>query len=146
MHIMIVDDDQVILSLVASVFEGADHELEVFLQPAEAWSRLTDLGQPTPDIVILDVMMPGLSGLDLLADLRSHPYRFDVPVVLLTGRDSVDDEVTGWYAGCDAYVRKPFDPAELVEVVTTVAGAGPELRIARRHKRLGSLLGPSVLG
>ncbi|MDX1658887.1 MAG: response regulator transcription factor [Nitriliruptorales bacterium] len=145
MRIMMVDDDPAILSLVASVFEAdGEHYLEAFADPVEAWVRLTDLTRPTPDIVILDVVMPGLNGLDLLQDLRSHAYRFDVPVVLLTARDSVDDEVTGWYAGCDAYVRKPFDPMELMEAVELVADAGPDLRVARRRQRLQQLLGHSL--
>lgn len=142
MRIMMVDDDPVILSLVASVFElDGGHDLEAYADPVEAWMRLTDLDQPTPDVIILDVVMPGLDGFDLLKDLRSHPYRFDVPVVMLTARDGVDDELTGWYAGCDAYLRKPFDPHELQETVAALTVAGPDLRLARRHTKLARLLG-----
>ncbi|MDX1622347.1 MAG: response regulator transcription factor [Nitriliruptorales bacterium] len=144
MRILVVDDDTVILSLVASVFEGAgDYALETYADPVEAWVRLTDLDSPTPDIIVLDVTMPGLNGLDLLKDLRAHPFRFDIPVVLLTARDSIDDEVLGWYAGCDAYVRKPFDPAELLKTVDALEEAGSDLRLARRHAKLSKLLGPT---
>lgn len=70
-----------------------------------------------PDLIILDVMMPGRDGLDLLRDLRADPRTADVPVVLLTAK-STDAEVwEGWTAGADYYITKPFDLDEILTFI-----------------------------
>ena len=86
------------------------------------------LNGPPPDLVVLDVMFPGASGLDLLAELRSTS---DLPVILLTARAEESDRVAGLELGADDYVVKPFSPRELVARVRTV------LRRTRRRPESG---------
>lgn len=141
-RILVVDDDPSIRTLVAAVLESEDTEYEV--ETAEdgtaAVARLSDEDRPAPDAVVLDVMMPGLDGFEVLAWIRATTWLYDLPVVMLTARTAHEDEVDGFHRGCDAYVRKPFEPTDLTEVLAGVLQAGPELRIARRRQRLVELL------
>lgn len=140
-RVLVVDDDPAVRQVVETLLKlerswivdtAADGET------ARTW--LDDQEQPIPDLVVLDVMMPGIDGFQVLSWLRDHDLLYDIPVVMLTARTTFEDETQGWERGCDAYVRKPFDATELLEVLDMVLDAGPDLRVARRHKRLAELL------
>ena len=73
-----------------------------------------------PDLVILDVMMPGLDGYEVLSFIRSDDSLAGIPVVMLTARAQLDDIQKGLSLGADAYLAKPFDPEELLSVVESV--------------------------
>ena len=73
-----------------------------------------------PDLVILDVMMPGLDGYEVLSFIRSDERLAGIPVVMLTARAQLDDIQKGLSLGADAYLAKPFDPEELLSVVESV--------------------------
>ena len=75
------------------------------------------LQQKTPDLVISDIMMPQVNGYELLKQLRDDPRFEALPVVFLTARGMTSDRIEGYKAGCDAYLRKPFDHDELVVIV-----------------------------
>lgn len=140
-RVLTVDDEEPVLELVSTVLSNlGGFEVETASDGRFAIERLEDDTVPTPDLVVLDVMMPGIDGLAVLAWIRQHDYLFDLPVVMLTAKTGPGDEAEGWRHGCDAYVSKPFDPRQLVEVVTTTLAAGPELRIARRADRLREVL------
>ena len=140
-RLLVVDDEEQVLQLVSTVLSSlGGFEIETAPDGRDAIERLEDDGSPTPDLIVLDVMMPGIDGLAVLAWIRQHDYLYDLPVVMLTAKTGQGDEAEGWRHGCDAYVRKPFDPKQLVEVVTTTLAAGPELRIARRADRLREVL------
>lgn len=70
-----------------------------------------------PDLVLLDVMMPGLDGWQVLDAVKSDPDLASIPVVLLTARVQRQDEIRGWTAGASDYLAKPFNPSTLTEVV-----------------------------
>ena len=97
-------------------------------QAADATEARELLDGPTPDLVVLDVMFPGASGLTMLAELRENS---DVPVILLTARAEEADRILGLELGADDYVTKPFSPRELVARVRTV------LRRTRRRPDSG---------
>jgi DNA-binding response OmpR family regulator len=141
-RILVVDDQASVRDLVSTVLASiGGFEVETAADGTDAIARLSDDERGgTPDLVVLDVMMPGIDGFAVLSWLRRHEYLYDLPVVMLTARTERADEGEGWQRGCDAYVRKPFDPQELVEVVATTLHAGPELRIARRRQRLLEVL------
>lgn len=142
-RLLVVDDEPSVRELVGTVLEGlGGFTVETVEDGRHAIERLEDDDVEAPDLIVLDIMMPGIDGLAVLAWIRQHDYLYDLPVVMLTAKTGPGDEAEGWRHGCDAYVTKPFDPQRLVEVVTTTLAAGPELRIARRADRLREVLAP----
>jgi two-component system, OmpR family, response regulator RpaA len=73
--------------------------------------------QLIPDLIVLDVMMPKMDGLEVLASLKGHASTRDIPVVMLTAKASDDDVWNGWQAGADYYITKPFDLEELLRFI-----------------------------
>jgi diguanylate cyclase (GGDEF)-like protein len=114
--VLVVDDDPVLSDLARICLE-----LEGFLVATvpDGDAALTAVRADPPDLVLLDVMMPGLSGLDVVRALRADAATVALPVVLLTARGLTADKVVGLTAGADDYIVKPFDPAELVARIRT---------------------------
>ena len=115
--ILIADDDRDILDLVAFKLSAAGHEL---ITATDGATALTEARRAVPDIVVLDVAMPGMSGLDVCRELRADAMTTDVPVILLTARDQAADVEAGFDVGADAYIVKPFSPRELQDRVTAL--------------------------
>ncbi len=113
-RILVVDDEPRVREVVAAYLEREGYRVD---QAADAGGARARLEGAPPDLVILDVMFPGASGLDLLTELRS---RGEVPVILLTARAEETDRVLGLELGADDYIVKPFSPRELVARVRTV--------------------------
>ena len=109
-----VDDDAVVRELLRLNFELEGHEV---LEADDGGGALAILRLEHPDAVLLDVMMPAPNGFEVCSTLRADPAIADTPVVLLTARALSADRMRGLDAGADAYVTKPFDPLELVELV-----------------------------
>lgn len=103
-HLLFVDDDAALLRLLSAWFEQAGYGVECAPSGTEA---LKSLIRTRPDVVILDVMMPGLGGFETCRLIRR--LRPEVPVVMLTARDQSADEIAGLRIGADDYVRKPFE-------------------------------------
>ncbi len=109
MHILVVDDDQAVRdSLARSLQYGSGYEVTTAEDGLDALAKLSSL---RPDAVIMDVMMPRLDGLETTRMLRQSGN--DVPILILTARDTVDDRVDGLDAGADDYLVKPFALDEL---------------------------------
>ncbi len=114
-RILVVDDEADILEFVRGYLEREGYEVVT----AEDGDRAVVLAEEThPDLLVLDVMLPGRSGFDVLRALRSSGST--VPVIMLTARDDVIDRVAGLELGADDYVVKPFEPRELVARVGAV--------------------------
>jgi DNA-binding response OmpR family regulator len=115
-RVLVVDDEPTIRQLLAInlLAEG----IHVAAVPDGFSARRAALSDP-PDLIILDVMMPGLDGLELLRELRGDPRTADIPVVLLTARTSDAEVWAGWAAGADYYLTKPFDVGELLDFLAT---------------------------
>lgn len=109
-RILIVDDDVDALRLVGMMLE---HEGFEILAAASGPQALEKAIEEKPDLVILDVMMPGMDGYQVAAELRKHPTTEDVPILMFTAKAGVNDKVTGFQAGADDYLTKPVHPAEL---------------------------------
>jgi response regulator RpfG family c-di-GMP phosphodiesterase len=123
-RVLIVDDDPNFRELVTTTFETAHLAVEEADGAAAAAQRIA---ARHPDVIVLDVGMPGVDGVTFCQGLRSDPHTRDIPVVLLTG--DAEAELSGWQAGADAFLRKPFSPLELLNVVerfamTRTGGAG----------------------
>jgi len=109
-RILVVDDEPDITALVAYHLAKAGYRVSTAANGPDA---LKAAREERPDVVILDVMLPGVSGYDVLAELRRREETRDVGVILLTARREEPDRIRGLSLGADDYLTKPFSPAEL---------------------------------
>jgi len=123
-RVLIVDDEPDITALVAYHLAKEGYRVATASNGAEA---LKAAAEAAPDLIVLDLMLPGASGYDVLQELRRKPETRDVGVILLTARKDEVDRVRGLTLGADDYVVKPFSPKELVLRVAAVLRrlAGP---------------------
>jgi len=112
--VLIADDDADILLLVKAVLERSGHEVVAASDGAEA---LASVRARKPDLVVLDIAMPEVDGLEVLRRLRADPTTSELPVVLLSARAQEADVERGFAIGASAYLKKPFSPRELSEHV-----------------------------
>jgi DNA-binding response OmpR family regulator len=126
-RVLVVDDHAPTRELIRRRLEGEGHVVQEAGSCAEASERLRD--KRPPDVLVLDVMLPDGSGVDLCRALRSGGL--SAPILLLTARGDVSDRVTGLDAGADDYLAKPFAVAELLSRVRALGRRGPALREAR---------------
>ncbi len=133
-RILVVEDERDIAALVAYHLTKEGYRVRTAGSGTEAMEGLSN---ERPDLIILDLMLPGLSGYEVLTELRRHGETAEVPVVVLTARRDEQDRVKGLELGADDYITKPFSPRELVLRVAAVlrraqspavAGAGKVLR------------------
>ena len=126
MRLLLVDDDPGLRELLRTTFEIFDLELDEADSAAMAARRISAC---KPDVIVLDVLMPGIDGLEYTRALRSAPQTRDIPIVLLTGSDLSDLQGSR----VDALIKKPFSPLELLSVVERLAGGmnGVPLRSPR---------------
>jgi DNA-binding response OmpR family regulator len=110
-HILIVEDDRDIADLVRHYLVRAGYTVEVL---ASGDRVLTHVGQRRPDLLVLDLMLPGLHGFEVCRALRGDPATADLPIIIVTARAEEADRVGGLEIGADDYVTKPFSPKELV--------------------------------
>ncbi len=112
--ILVVDDEKKIVEIVKAYMEREGYEVTAAYDGKAA---LAAAKQQSPDLVILDLMLPQISGWDVCRTLRADS---NIPVIMLTARDDVTDKIIGLELGADDYVTKPFDPKELVSRVKAV--------------------------
>ena len=109
-RIVIADDDSDIRELVVFKLRQGGHDVVPF---EEGRSAVDSCREARPDLVILDVMMPGISGLEAARELRGDSETCDVPIMMLTARAHESDVDEGFAAGANDYIVKPFSPREL---------------------------------
>jgi len=117
LSVLVVDDDPVILRLLQVNFDLEGIKVTTAVDGEEG---LKVIESNRPDLVISDIMMPKVNGLELLAALRSSPDTAAMPVILLSAKAQVADVQRGLELGADDYVTKPFDPLELIDRVYKV--------------------------
>jgi DNA-binding response OmpR family regulator len=115
--ILVADDDMDIRDLVAFKLEQAGFDVTAV---DNGLAALTAARLELPDLVVLDVMMPGMSGIDVCRELRNDRSTSGLPIILLTARAQEGDVEVGFGAGADDYIVKPFSPRELVTRVEAV--------------------------
>lgn len=116
-RILIVEDEAPIRTLISFACAGAGFEVEC-TDSAVTAQRIVE--ENRPDLVLLDYMLPDLSGVEWLEKLHADPKTKDLPVIMLTARGSESDRVKGLNAGADDYVVKPFMPRELIARIQAV--------------------------
>jgi two-component system, OmpR family, response regulator ResD len=114
--ILVVDDEPTIGEVVSRYLERAGYETRV---AADGPSALAAVAERSPDLIVLDLMLPGIDGLEVMRRVRERPDRHSA-IILLTAKGDESDRIVGLRLGADDYVVKPFSPAELVARVDAV--------------------------
>lgn len=109
--VLIADDDHNLRQLLVEALPKHKYEVYQAADGRETWDTVKNL---RPDIVLLDVMMPGMDGLDICRHMRENPQTRNIPVLLLTAKAQLKDKLKGIDSGADDYITKPFDPLELL--------------------------------
>jgi response regulator RpfG family c-di-GMP phosphodiesterase len=128
--LLLVDDEPALRELLRATFEGADVSVDEASSGLEAEERIR---RRRPDVIVLDLRMPGMSGTELCQRLKADARTKSIPIVLLTGADP-EDARRAQRAGAAALVRKPFSPLDLVAVVQGLAGSPSVTRKPRRMR------------
>lgn len=120
-RVLVVDDQQDIrlMCRVNLALEGYE-----VVEATDGAQALEMIAATPPDLVLLDVMMPGIDGWEVLDTLQADPALAEIPVVMLTARVRREDELRGWTAGASDYLSKPFNPSALTDVVNRVLMQG----------------------
>jgi two-component system phosphate regulon response regulator PhoB len=112
--VLVCDDEQVLRALVRATLDGEGHEV---VEARDGDEALEQAREHSPDLIVLDMMMPGRSGIDVLAELRRDAMLCRTPVVMLSARTQLSDRETAVQSGADRYLPKPFSPLELARIV-----------------------------
>lgn len=123
-YLLFVDDNEDMRLVVRDILESAGHEVAL---AADGVTALASIQQREPDLLVLDLVMPGMSGFEVCRAVKRNPFTARIPVLMLTAQGDVDHKVAGFEAGADDYLAKPFDPRELRARVVAL------LRIVRRE-------------
>ncbi|RPI58655.1 MAG: response regulator, partial [Planctomycetaceae bacterium] len=133
-HIIVVEDERDLADMIAIRLKRDGHRADVAYDGQEA---ITKIKADVPDMVLLDLMLPKISGLDVLRELRADPRTNSIPVVILTAKSEESDVVVGLQLGADDYVTKPFSMSVLMARVSAVL---------RRSAAAGASEGPMEIG
>jgi len=138
--VLIVDDDLDSLKLIGLMLQKRGCRIVAAQNGPQALSKAAD---EAPDLIMLDVMMPGMDGIEVCRRLRADPRTETTPIIMFSAKSQVDDKVAGFEAGADEYLTKPIHPAELVTrveaLLTRAARLGTRTSTSLRAKAVGFL-------
>jgi CheY-like chemotaxis protein len=120
-RILIVDDNAINLKLAASVMEFAGYQV---LQALDAEAALAVIASAPPDLILMDIAMPGMDGLTLTRKLKADPATSHIRIIALTASAMRGERQRSKEAGCDGYIPKPIDTRRLAEQVAAVLESG----------------------
>lgn len=133
MRVLVIDDDPGVRLLCRIAFRADGDEV---IEAASGREGLELLASEDVDAVVLDIMLPSTSGMDILRGIREDASTSDLPVVLLSVRVGIQDQIDGWRAGADEYLTKPFAPSALAAKVAEICRIDPRDRANTRAERL----------
>lgn len=136
-RILVVEDDRDIAELVAHHLQRAGYVTDVLHSGSEV---LSSVREQAPDLVLLDLMLPGMSGLEICRAMRADSGLAVIPIIMLTAKTEEADRIVGLELGGDDYVTKPFSPKELVARVGAVLRRAGRTRSGQRLLRFGPVL------
>jgi len=119
--IMVVDDNPDIITIVKTILEGRGYTV---FSAASGPELLNMLPNQKPDLIILDIMMPEMDGLEVLTRLKGKSETATIPVILLTAKVEYEDVLGGYKLGADYYITKPFTSTQLVNGINLLLGEG----------------------
>ncbi len=125
-HLLLIDDDFNLLQMVKLMLERVGHQVEI---AKDGEKGIMMAAQNQPDLAIIDVMMPGLSGYDVVRKLRNDPLTARIPIIILTARSQPMDKQMALEAGANAFLSKPVTAQELIDRVDAVLKAGVNFRV-----------------
>ena len=114
--VLMVDDNPTNLQVLQATLEGQGYRL---LAARDGPSALAVVAKAAPDLILLDIMMPGMDGYEVCRRLKSDPATYDIPVIFLSALEQTEDKVKGFELGAVDYITKPFQPAEVIARVNT---------------------------
>jgi DNA-binding response OmpR family regulator len=124
--ILIVDDSASVRKLVELTLRRSGYSV---ISAVSGVSALATLAETRPDLILLDVMLVSLDGFQLCRAIRNHPDFAEIPIIILSGRESETDRQAGLSAGVDAYLTKPFKPNQLTSIVRQLLTERAEARV-----------------
>jgi DNA-binding response OmpR family regulator len=136
MRVLVVDDDPDVRRLCGINLSWNGHEIITAAGGAEGLELISS--EPL-DAVLLDVMMPNIDGIEALRRIRQSEDSMDMPVVLISARVGIEDQIEGWAAGADGYITKPFTASDLTDALDGARNLAPGERLAERQIRLREL-------
>lgn len=129
-RILVVDDEPYVLRVIQMKLENAGYQVETVGDGISAWEKIQI---DKPDMLITDIVMPGLNGYELIRKVRSEPETRELPVLMLTGRGQDVDELKGYEAGVDKFLTKPFSPKELLSIVGEILGGQNTIGVKNKN-------------
>jgi len=132
--ILVVDDEKRIVEILQAYLERDGYRV---IAAYDGRSALELARSNSPDLIILDLMLPEISGWDVCRELRKES---DVPVIMLTARDDITDKIIGLELGADDYVTKPFDPKEIISRVRAVLRRGEGKVVSKATLNVGEIM------
>ncbi len=127
-----MDDDPTMVRLIKVNLKLNEYEV---LEATSGEQALEIISKEPLDLVVLDIMMPGVDGWQVLKHIRSREETKELPVILVTAKTQDSDVIRGWELGADEYIIKPFNPLLLVEVIKMVLDRSYDERLDRRKKQ-----------
>jgi two-component system alkaline phosphatase synthesis response regulator PhoP len=119
--VTVVDDNPDIITIVKTILEGKGYHV---LSASSGQELLNLLESQKPDLIILDIMMPEMDGLQVLTHLKGSADTASIPVILLTAKVQYEDVLGGYKLGADYYITKPFTSTQLVNGINLLLGEG----------------------
>jgi DNA-binding NarL/FixJ family response regulator len=135
-RLLVVDDEPNLLRAVAACLRSEGYDVITARSGRDA---LATLAETIPDLIISDIRMPGMHGHALVHRIRTSPRAALIPIIFLTAKDQKADRVGGFRTGVDAYITKPFEPDELLAVISSIFN-----RIERTRAEVARLIGERV--
>ncbi len=114
---MVVDDDPDMVAIIKTILEVKGYALQFAHNGQEVFNLLAE---QKPDLIILDIFMPQMDGLEVLTRLKGNPGTASIPVILLTANTEHDDVLGGYKAGAECYIPKPFTKGQLLDGVNSI--------------------------
>ncbi|MEW6607581.1 MAG: response regulator [bacterium] len=116
-HILVVDDEWEIVEVIRTLLEVKGYEVTTAQSGKEALEKLEER---LPHLIILDILMPEMNGYEVCKKIRKSPVHKHLPIIILSSKSTVEDEIAGWRMGIDEYITKPFDLEELVAILESI--------------------------
>ena len=135
--VLVIDDDDKNLKLVKAMLNADNYEVAVYKSGRTAIDSMDEID---PDLILLDIMMPGMNGFDVCKELKENKKTREIPVIFLTAKTEMEDVITGFQRGAVDFITKPFHSAELLARVRTHA----ELKVSRDIKKRDMLHARSI--